>query len=718
MRVCIALLVFFCALVGQAWAFSGASECKVYWSAYSLGEGEGLAASPPLPALPLPGQTAASSSPGGRDGRLLLALTLELPSGRYVYGPDSAEGLPTRVDVDFALLDAFPMAKMSSRQIDELLEKNGAAASVRAPAARPKNATVFSSVSLPGGGDGNPDIYPGPLTFWAEVPVSPPGLGGLAIRVRMSGLLCSASSCEPLSGELDLSFAAAAITAMPPASGQAWWAALQRGEDVLLPPAEAALAGDFFPRGGEALYAPAPNTPQSGERNEAHAALFESLEPVFFNPALEVGFFGEALFFGLVAGLLLNLMPCVLPVVSLKFSALMAVSSMTDKQKQARAFKVHCLIFAAGIMVWFLVLAFLLGGAGWAWGEMFQKPLVIVLLGAVLFILGLSLFGVFPLPIFDFKVTSGSHPRWQAFASGLLATLLATPCSGPLLGGVLAWAIRQPLPVLGLCVISVGLGMSLPYCVLAFCPGLVHLLPRPGAWTLRLEQLLGFFLMGSVAYLATLLPEKWLPAFLFNLFTVAFACWLWGQIGHLGAGRPRRVLARSMAVAVVLLSIWWGASSIKPDHSWEAFDPQTFTELLGKQPLLLEFTADWCPSCKALEYTTLNKSRMEDLRRRYNVRTIRVDLTRNEGVGREGKELLKALDSTSIPVLALFSTGEKARRPVVLRDLATPTQLEEAAAAAFEGTDGFLRATKGKSLCLLPEAMQGVPFLYRPKVDI
>ena len=157
---------------------------------------------------------------------------------------------------------------------------------------------------------------------------------------------------------------------------------------------------------------------------------------------------------------------------------------------------------------------------------------------------------------------------------------------------------------------------------------------------------------------------------------------------------------------VVLLSVWWGSYSIRTDSTWESFDPQIFTELLGKQPLLLEFTADWCPSCKALEYTTLNKARMADLRRRYNVRTIRVDLTRDEGVGRHGKELLKALDSTSIPVLALFPIGENARQPVVLRDLVTPSQLEEAAAAAFEDT-GFsrLKALTSSTACLLPEGL-------------
>lgn len=693
MRILFAVLVCICGLANPAGAFLDGPNCGIYWSAYTLRDEESVVAVQP-----------GSPSASGHGGkRVLLGLTLVPPPGQYLYGPASTEGLPTRVEIRHAQLDAFPMARMSSARISELLEEKGETLPVRAPAAVPKKDTTFASLVLPGSKDGNPDIYPGPVTFWTELPMSPPGLGGAVVRVSMSGLLCSASSCTPASGEMDTAFSAAEMAAFPPASGEAWWTALQEGESVYLPPPEEALAERFFAGEAAAPRVSGQEEEPASREPDGHQAVFATLEPAFFNPDLEVQYLGEALFFGLLAGMLLNLMPCVLPVVSLKFSALMAVSAMTDKKRQAAAFRTHCIIFAAGIVVWFIVLAFLLGVTGWAWGELFQQPAVIVLLGLVLFILGLSLFGVFTLPIFDFKITSEQHPHWQAFASGLLATLLATPCSGPLLGGVLAWAIRQPLPVLTLCVASVGFGMALPYGVLAFYPQLVHLLPRPGAWTLRLEQLLGFFLMGSVVYLTTLLPEKWLPAFLFILFAVAFACWLWGQIGHLGASRLRRGISRTLAVAVVLFSVWWGSYAIHGDSTWEPFDPQTFTELLGKQPLLLEFTADWCPSCKALEYTTLNKARMAELRRRYNVRTIRVDLTRAEREGRYGKELLKALDSTSIPVLALFPMGENARQPVVLRDIVTPAQLEEAAAATFDGSrfERFRKTLVSNAVCFL-----------------
>ena len=706
MRILLLLLLFLCCSVEQAWAWAD-NNCRIYPKAYRLTEG-GISpsaapassknsnksdnvASATAPATPAPSGGKSAASGEGRGDRLLLALTIVPPPNTYLYGPDSKEGLPTRMEAVFAPLSAYPMNRLTGKEISSLLEKRGKALTLRVPAAPLKKDTVFASVTLPGNPDTNPPIYPGPVTFWAEVPVSVSSLGGVIVQARLSGLLCSASSCTPASGELDLDFSAAEIAELPLAEQQSWWASWSKGETVLIDPPEEALKAALLEKnptafsGGKSLPSARTEPPFTEPEDEQaaqarRAAVFASLEPEPFNPNLEVQFLGEALLLGLAAGLLLNLMPCVLPVVSLKFSALMAVTAMTDKREKAKAFKTHCLVFALGIMAWFLILAFLLGVAGWAWGELFQEPIVIVGLGLVLFMLGLSLFGVFSLPIFDLKVTSDSHPHWQAFASGLLATLLATPCSGPLLGGVLAWAIRQPLPVLALTVASVGLGMSMPYVLLAFSPRLVHLLPRPGSWTIRLEQLLGFFLMGSVVYLATLLPVEWIPPFLFNLFAVALASWLWGQIGHLRASNLRRGLSRVAAIAIVALAVWWGMASLNPDSTWEPFDPDTFAATLGKEPLLLEFTADWCPSCKAIEHTTLTKKRMADLRRKYNVRTIRVDLTRDAGAG---KELLKALDSTSIPVVALFPKGESARQPLVLRDLVTPKQLKEAASRAF-----------------------------------
>lgn len=694
MRAIAILLLLLCAFAGQAQAFME-QNCEIYWKAYSLRSYSATENALLTDAgNALNNQSSVDADAAALPPReILLAFTVVPRAGEYLYGPESDEGLPTHMEVTYAPLSAFPMKALTGREIAGLMMEKGETLPVRVPVPMLKKDTRYAGTGAAAGDDGNLEIYAGPVTFWTELPVTVSGLGGVAAQVTLSGLLCSPVSCTPASGELHLAWSSLELESFPVAEDQAWWQAYLAGQSVYVEPPEGAVAELPEPPRKDPLQEEVAVT-------QGYTAVFSSLEPLFFIPSLEVSFLGEALFFGLLAGLLLNLMPCVLPVVSLKFSALMAVTAMTDKREQARAFRNHCLIFAMGIMAWFAILAFLLGVAGWAWGELFQQPVVLVVLGMVLFLLGLSMFGVFSLPILNLRISSDSHPHWQSFASGLLATLLATPCSGPLLGGVLAWAIRQPLPVLGLCVTSVGLGMAVPYCVMAFCPRLVHLLPRPGTWTIRLEQLLGFFLMASVVYLTTLLPENWMPAFLFNLFAVAFAAWLWGQIGHLRASRLRRAISRVVACCVLLIAGWWGYVSINPDMTWEAFDPQVFAELLGKEPLLLDFTADWCPSCKALEHTTLSKNRMDDLRRKYNVRTIRVDLTRD---AEAGNALLKALDSTSIPVLALFPKGENATQPIVLRDLVTPTQLDAAASATY-GESNFdrLRRTLTQGVGMSP----------------
>jgi thiol:disulfide interchange protein DsbD len=604
---------------------------------------------------------------------------------------------------------------------------------VRSPPATPKKTTRFGALRFPGQTDDNPLVYAGPAGFLTRFP-APEGSESALLRVSVSGLLCSERNCRPVSLSLDLALSARDASMLPEVEDDALSADIASGAGVLvLPPAGAipeavplptsaipgaipatphsAFAGGDYPDGPDGLGAfSASSTPAfaggvdldafnasstsdtsatpgvsrasavgEGER-AAWDDVFASLRPEPFRTEIEIASLGEAVLFGLPAGLILNLMPCVLPVISLKFSALPAVSAVAGNRARRRVFREHCLLFAAGIMTWFCIAALLLGWAGSLWGEVFQQPVVPAVLGLVLFLLALSLFGVFYLPVFDFRMGRTGHPRRQAFVGGLLATLLATPCSGPLLGAVLAWAVDKPMFLLVPAVFSVGAGMALPYLLMSLNPGLVRLLPKPGPWALRLEQLLGFLLMGSVVYISTLLPEHWVGPFLYNLLAVAAAAWLWGSIGHLNAGRKRRIAAKLAACALLLLSVTWGLHAAAPDRGWENFDPERFSAALGKEPMLLDFTADWCPSCKALEYATLSPGRMEDLRKRYNVRTIKVDLTRD---AEAGNALLKALRGNSIPLIALFPAGEKAGRPVVLRDLVTPGQLGEAVQSVF-----------------------------------
>lgn len=608
-------------LILPGYAFS--SEFNISWQAFLLSPEDGE--------LP---------SDKSKDEWVAVSVTIDLPEESYIYGPsEDSEGLPTNVVLRSVYTGSLPKEQ---------------AVSVLAPQAKYRAETKFANIDDAKG----PLIYAEPATFLGFVPVKN---GTVTVNLQASGLLCSELNCTPFDEKISIPFSEDRIKQLPVAKGSL----LSEG-----------LVSDL----GPVLNENSISASSGSTSDAANPTDYSSFLPQYFNPDLEVYGLGSAIFFGLLAGLILNLMPCVLPVISLKFSGLMAVSTMTDRREQAKRFRIHCLLFAAGVMTWFMVLALLLGLAGMAWGQMFQSPVVVGVLALILFMLGLSLFGVFDLPIFDLKVAGPSHPHWQAYASGLLATFLATPCSGPLLGGVLGWALLQPLDYLIITITSVGIGMAFPYCVMAMVPRLVHLLPKPGNWTLRLEQLLGFFLMGSVLYMSTLLPPNWLIPFLICLMAIAFAAWLWGQIGHLGASTLRRILSRTAAVLTIAGAIWVANIGITDNFNWEPFDPYAFSTLVGQEPLLVEFTADWCPSCKALEHTTLNERRMAKLRAKYKMRTIRVDLTRDGG---EGKDLLESLGSKSIPVVALFPTGDKSKEPMVLRDLFTPAQLKDALKQTF-----------------------------------
>lgn len=492
------------------------------------------------------------------------------------------------------------------------------------------------------------------------------------LTAQISLLLCSPTRCVPVEKAVALNFPAEAA----PLSEQPWKALFARAEPASEGP-RAPLPRESTP--AEKLSPVAEKT--SPERRLTPASpLRQSVSLPYFKPRyahsdLEPLSFGPAFLLGLLAGLILNVMPCVLPVLTIKMTALLQAASGT-----AGRFREHNLLFAAGILTWFLALALFTGGTGLAWGSLFQRPGVVYGLLILIFLLGLSLFDVFTLPLIDFKLGCGSSPRLQAYLSGLTATLLATPCSGPLLGGVLGWAVLQPLPVLILIFIAAGLGMALPYLALAIRPDAVRLLPRPGPWTGVLERLIGFFLMGTALYLLSILPESLRLSALTALLVCGLAAWIWGRWGSPAASPRKRSAAAAAALLLAAGAVIWSLQPPSPPPAWQPFTPQTFRAVWGEKPLLLEFTADWCPTCKVLERTTLTPERLTTLRKRYGLTLMRVDITRPDP---EAEALLRALGSVSIPLTALFPSGPDAASPLVLRDIYTAAQLETAADELF-----------------------------------
>lgn len=375
---------------------------------------------------------------------------------------------------------------------------------------------------------------------------------------------------------------------------------------------------------------------------------------------------------GLLAGLILNIMPCVLPVVSLKLTALLH-SGGADPEKSKRAFRQHNIFFSLGAIAFFLVLAIGLGFTGKAWGAIFQSRWLVFALAGIIGGLGLSLFGLFHLPVIDLKFGSGhDNPRTQAFFTGMLTTLLATPCSGPFLGGVLGWALVQGPTVIATVFVCIGIGMATPYLLMAANPGLARFLPKSGPWIEYVEKLIGFFLMGTAFYLISIALGTESLRILAPLWAFSFAGWLWWRTRPANAVRIRWTV-RAAALILLAASISWTTPGPVENSPWEQFDPVAFNQQLGKKQMFVDFTADWCPTCKALEATVLTDKNVIRWKKKSGVTFIKVDMTTPDA---NAEALLKALGSHSIPTAAFFDTGSKSTSPLVLRDIFTESQLE------------------------------------------
>lgn len=481
------------------------------------------------------------------------------------------------------------------------------------------------------------NVYNGTARVFIPLPqdLTPP----FTITVTADFLLCSKTSCIPVNKVLTREYRNLSPASLPQARDQGWFKDLKA--------------------------AAAPKTA---------VATPQSFEPVFFQSSLEVSNVLTALLFGLLAGFLLNFMPCVLPVISIKFSSFLSGSGIADEKERTAAFRQHNIFFAAGILSYFTFLAGLLAATGLAWGELFQQAAVSLALVALVFAMGLSLAGVFHLPVIDLKMgTKSVSPRRQAFFTGVLATLLATPCSGPFLGGVLGWALVQPVHVIWTVFWSIGLGMSLPYFVLTVFPGMANRIPRPGPWTGVVEKIVAFFLFGTCIYLVNILPTaKVMPA-LMMLWVVALGCWMWGLAQRSGS-RTRELVLKGASLFLIALALGLTMQREAPTPEWRPYSEAALKDELRAGPVLVDFTADWCPSCKALEATVLTPGNLKKWEREYGLRYVVADLTEDNP---EAEAMLEKLRAKSIPVVAIFSQ-DKPGNPVVLRDLFTTGQLEEA----------------------------------------
>jgi suppressor for copper-sensitivity B len=413
-----------------------------------------------------------------------------------------------------------------------------------------------------------------------------------------------------------------------------------------------------------------------------------------FNAAEHQHSLPALLLFALLGGLILNVMPCVLPVIPLK-----AVSFIQQAQGNPRLALLHGLTFSAGIITLFIGLAVVLRVFGLFYGQQFQTPAFLIVMVMFVVALALSMLGVWtiqpPRAVYATDEAFAHRSGYLgSFTSGLMATLLATPCSAPFLGPVLAWALVQPAWLTAIMLAIVGLGMALPYLALAVFPQALNRIPRAGRWSELLKQGLGIVMLGVAIYLVTLVPSTRLwPWVLAGAIVVALVCWAWGQIPTPLVSEARIWIIRAVAVFVGLAlgsGIYWFANMTPPptamsptgttflpdrtdsSGAWLPFNVALLDQALKDgRPVLVDWTADWCINCRVLEATVLSR---EELRRaivEQNAVLLRADLSQENPAP---DALNEKLGSRSIPVLAIFAPS-RPNEPVVLRDTYSPSRV-------------------------------------------
>jgi len=397
-----------------------------------------------------------------------------------------------------------------------------------------------------------------------------------------------------------------------------------------------------------------------------------------------------ALFYGFLGGVILNLMPCVLPVISLKIFGFIQQAG----ESRWRIFS-HGMAFIGGIFAWFLGLAAVIvalksGGSEVTWAFQFQNPWFNIVMGTVVFVFALNLAGVFEFILSGRTATAlesagSTEGHAGSFFQGVFATLLATPCTAPFLGSALGFAFSQSGPVIVAMFASVAAGMAFPYFLLTAQPGWMKFLPRPGMWMERLKQFMAFPLFATLLWIFAILGGQrgldGVIAFGGFLLCVALACWVYGAF--CGPTGRHRVLSLAIVAALGLGGGWYFlgqkfALAGKADTTGIAWVPfsqaRLEAELAAGNSVFLDFTADWCITCKFNERTAIDTSVVRSLFASKKVIPMKADWTNSNP---EITAALKSFGRVGVPLYVIYSSGN-ATAPVVLPELLTESILADA----------------------------------------
>jgi thiol:disulfide interchange protein DsbD len=272
----------------------------------------------------------------------------------------------------------------------------------------------------------------------------------------------------------------------------------------------------------------------------------------------------------------------------------------------------------------------------------------------------------------------------------MMATILATPCSGPFLGSTMAWAIPQP-PLIAFSVFLVaGLGMAFPYAILTSNPALLKYVPRPGAWMETFKHLMGFLLLGTVVFLLVSVRQDLLIYTVALMIFVAMGCWWWGKKATFDKSTAQKLVIFATSVAIIALGAWFSFGPLqntldpKPransgEHlTWVDFDPVKLEQYHAEgRPVMLDFTADWCLTCKMNEKFVYESETVIELLRQKGAVAMKADMTGDSPKTDAIERLRDQLGAASIPFMAIFP-GDTWEAPYTFKDLVTIDEVSEA----------------------------------------
>lgn len=487
------------------------------------------------------------------------------------------------------------------------------------------------------------------------------------VSVTIRGMACTSKICLPpfektLTATVDWSQAAQNTLDFGPVS--------TRGNRD---PATPSSLRDTPPLQGESYYA-----------SEALAERLSGWTETGQGQTATTGGAGWYLLLAVLAGLSINIMPCVLPVLPL------IILRLSGQAKESAARRVGLgLAFCAGIVLFFAVFAVISAAVKAATGtalelnSLYRSPTAVTVMFLLIVLFALALLDVVPIRLPGFTGGQGRSGWLGSVGTGFGAGVLSTPCSGAVIGAVLVWSQTQTVWVSALALVLMGVGMALPYAVLVAVPKLLNLVPKPGTW-MEIFKKTGGFLLLAIAFkfmLAGLAKEHLLSVLLYGV-VFAFCAWMWGSWVDFNTPATKRRTVRAIAVVIaVAAGVWMLPKPEEAKIDWQAYDAQVIEQAIERgQPVLVKFTADWCTNCKVVERRVYQDPQAVEMIRQRGFLTVKADTTQKDYPASVDMRRVFG-EAGNVPVTVLLNPEDN--RITKLRGIFTTEELQKTLTADF-----------------------------------